>query len=90
MDDCALLALVELPAQLLAEVAEICGRVNRNGRTMGMALTPCTTPGSGEPSFELGAVPSSLGEEIGRKIPQAGAGNGRGVLEAIQPLNPHG
>jgi phosphoenolpyruvate---glycerone phosphotransferase subunit DhaK len=27
--------------------------VNATGRSMGMALTPCITPGSGEPSFEL-------------------------------------
>jgi phosphoenolpyruvate---glycerone phosphotransferase subunit DhaK len=37
----------------LAEVAEICRRVNGQGRTMGMALTACITPGSGEPSFDL-------------------------------------
>ncbi len=37
----------------LAEVAELGRRVNSNGRSMGMALTPCITPGSGEPSFEL-------------------------------------
>ncbi len=38
----------------LGEVAELGRRVNANGRSMGMALTPCITPGSGEPSFELG------------------------------------
>jgi len=37
----------------LAEVAELCRTVNGQGRSMGMALTPCITPGSGEPSFEL-------------------------------------
>jgi dihydroxyacetone kinase-like protein len=37
----------------LAEVAELGRKVNANGRSMGMALTPCITPGSGEPSFEL-------------------------------------
>ena len=37
----------------LAEVAEVCRTVNGQGRSMGMALTPCITPGSGEPSFEL-------------------------------------
>jgi dihydroxyacetone kinase-like protein len=37
----------------LSEVAEICRRVNGEGRSMGMALTPCVTPGSGEPSFTL-------------------------------------
>jgi dihydroxyacetone kinase-like protein len=38
----------------LADVAELGRRVNANGRSMGMALTPCVTPSSGEPSFELG------------------------------------
>ncbi len=37
----------------LAEVAELCRTVNGQGRSMGMALSPCITPGSGEPSFEL-------------------------------------
>src|SRR5688572_128473 len=37
----------------LAEVTEICRRVNGQGRSMGMALTACTTPSSGEPSFDL-------------------------------------
>jgi len=37
----------------LAEVADICRRVNGQGRSMGMALTACITPGSGEPSFDL-------------------------------------
>jgi phosphoenolpyruvate---glycerone phosphotransferase subunit DhaK len=37
----------------LREVAEIGRRVNAQGRSMGMALTPCIQPASGEPSFEL-------------------------------------
>jgi len=37
----------------LADVAELCRRVNGSSRSMGMALTACTTPASGEPSFEL-------------------------------------
>src|SRR4051794_28813138 len=37
----------------LAEVAELCRKVNAQGRTMGMALTACVTPGSGQPSFDL-------------------------------------
>ena len=37
----------------LSEVAELGRRVNANGRSMGMALTPCITPASGSPSFEL-------------------------------------
>src|SRR5437764_11667158 len=38
----------------LKDVADLARRVNDNGRSMGMALTPCITPGSGSPSFELG------------------------------------
>ena len=34
-------------------MAELGRRVNANGRSMGMALTPCITPASGNPSFEL-------------------------------------
>ncbi len=37
----------------LHEIAELARRVNANGRSMGMALTPCITPASGSPSFEL-------------------------------------
>ncbi len=37
----------------LQGVADVGRRVNAQGRSMGMALTPCTTPASGEPSFEL-------------------------------------
>ncbi len=37
----------------LTDVADIGRRVNAQGRSMGMALTPCITPASGEPSFEL-------------------------------------
>ena len=37
----------------LQDVAALARRVNANGRSMGMALTPCITPASGNPSFEL-------------------------------------
>jgi dihydroxyacetone kinase-like protein len=37
----------------LQDVAELARRVNASGRSMGMALTPCITPASGNPSFEL-------------------------------------
>jgi phosphoenolpyruvate---glycerone phosphotransferase subunit DhaK len=37
----------------LAEVAELCRKVNANARSMGMALEPCITPASGQPSFTL-------------------------------------
>src|SRR5919112_892269 len=47
--------------QSLAQVAELCRKVNGQGRSMGMALTPCITPGSGEPSFELGEDEMEIG-----------------------------
>lgn len=37
----------------LKEVAEICRKVNGQGRTMGMALTSCTVPHAGKPTFDL-------------------------------------
>ncbi|MCV2489336.1 dihydroxyacetone kinase subunit DhaK [Geodermatophilus sp. YIM 151500] len=37
----------------LAEVAEIARRVNGNGRSMGLALTSCTVPAAGRPTFDL-------------------------------------
>ena len=45
----------------LADVADICRRANDQGRSMGMALTPCTTPGAGSPSFELGDDEMEIG-----------------------------
>lgn len=37
----------------LAEVAELCRKVNAQGRSMGMALTSCTVPQAGKPTFDL-------------------------------------
>lgn len=37
----------------LKEVAEVCRKVNAMGRSMGMALTSCTVPHAGKPTFEL-------------------------------------
>ncbi len=37
----------------LDEVAAVAERVNANARSRGMALTPCTVPHAGEPSFTL-------------------------------------
>jgi dihydroxyacetone kinase-like protein len=37
----------------LAEVADIARTVNANGRSMGMALTSCTVPAAGAPTFDL-------------------------------------
>ncbi|GAC1318729.1 MAG: dihydroxyacetone kinase subunit DhaK [Chloroflexota bacterium] len=38
----------------LADVADMCRRVNANARSMGMALTAPTVPAAGKPSFDLG------------------------------------
>jgi dihydroxyacetone kinase-like protein len=37
----------------LAAVAEVARKVNANGRSMGVALTSCTVPAAGRPTFEL-------------------------------------
>src|SRR5579871_6023633 len=37
----------------LAQVADLARKVNDNGRSMGMALTSCTVPAAGKPTFEL-------------------------------------
>jgi phosphoenolpyruvate---glycerone phosphotransferase subunit DhaK len=38
----------------LPQIANLCRKVNLNGRSMGMALTSCTVPAKGSPTFELG------------------------------------
>ena len=45
----------------LAEVAELCRKVNANGRSMGMALTSCTVPAAGNPTFSLGETEMEIG-----------------------------
>jgi dihydroxyacetone kinase-like protein len=37
----------------LERCADLCRRVNQNGRSMGMALTSCTVPAAGKPTFTL-------------------------------------
>ena len=37
----------------LAQVTELAQRVSLNSRSMGMALTSCTTPAAGKPTFDL-------------------------------------
>ena len=37
----------------LKEVADVCRKVNQLGRSMGMALTSCTVPHAGKPTFDL-------------------------------------
>ena len=45
----------------LAEVEALCRKVNQNGRSMGMALTSCTVPAAGKPTFELGLDEMEMG-----------------------------
>jgi dihydroxyacetone kinase-like protein len=45
----------------LARVAGLCARVDENARSMGMALTSCTVPHVGEPTFELGEDEMEIG-----------------------------
>jgi dihydroxyacetone kinase-like protein len=48
----------------LDQVAEIARTVNANGRSMGVALTSCTVPAAGKPTFELGENEMELGVGI--------------------------
>jgi len=62
----------------LASVAALAGKVNDNGRSMGMALTSCTVPAAGKPTFELPDDMMEIGVGIhgepGRhRVPLAGA-----------------
>jgi dihydroxyacetone kinase-like protein len=55
----------------LKQVADLCRKVNINGRSMGMALTSCTVPAAGKPTFQLGEDEMEIGigihGEPGRK-----------------------
>jgi dihydroxyacetone kinase-like protein len=48
----------------LDEVADVARSVNANGRSMGLALTSCTVPSAGRPTFELGDDEMELGVGI--------------------------
>jgi dihydroxyacetone kinase-like protein len=45
----------------LQKVADLCRKVNANGRSMGMALTSCTVPSAGKPTFEIGDDEMEIG-----------------------------
>ena len=45
----------------MARVEALCRKVNQSGRSMGMALTPCTVPAAGKPTFELGEGEMEMG-----------------------------
>ena len=48
----------------LKEVADVAREVNANGRSMGIALTSCTVPANGKPTFELGETDMEVGVGI--------------------------
>jgi dihydroxyacetone kinase-like protein len=63
----------------LAEVADVTRKVNSLGRSMGVALTSCTVPAAGKPTFELpdGQMEVGIGihgEPGRRRVPIAPAG----------------
>jgi phosphoenolpyruvate---glycerone phosphotransferase subunit DhaK len=45
----------------LQRVADLCRKVNVSGRSMGMALTSCTVPAAGKPTFGLGDDEMEIG-----------------------------
>ena len=45
----------------LKKLSDLARRVNINGRSMGMALTSCTVPAKGSPTFELGEDEIEIG-----------------------------
>jgi phosphoenolpyruvate---glycerone phosphotransferase subunit DhaK len=45
----------------LQRVVDLCRKVNASGRSMGMALTSCTVPAAGKPTFELGDDEMEIG-----------------------------
>lgn len=45
----------------LAQVEALCRRVNANARSMGLALTSCTVPAAGRPTFQLGETEMEMG-----------------------------
>ena len=42
-------------------IADLCRKVSENGRSMGMALTSCTVPSAGMPTFEIGDTEMEIG-----------------------------
>jgi dihydroxyacetone kinase-like protein len=48
----------------LGDVADLARKVNGQGRSMGLALTSCTVPAAGNPTFELGESEFELGVGI--------------------------
>ncbi len=45
----------------LEKCADLCRKVNQYGRSFGVALTSCTVPAAGKPTFELGETEVEMG-----------------------------
>jgi dihydroxyacetone kinase-like protein len=87
-------ALAERGAPL-ADVAAVAAEVNERSRSFGVALTSCTVPAAGKPTFELGDDEIELGigihgEPGRRRAPLAGAAElaaaAMDAIHADQPL----
>jgi dihydroxyacetone kinase-like protein len=62
----------------LSDLVTLAHRINDSGRSMGMALTSCTVPAAGKPTFQLGENEMELGigihgEPGRRRVPLASA-----------------
>jgi dihydroxyacetone kinase-like protein len=73
----------------LAEVTEVAHRVNAKGRSMGLALTSCTVPAAGRPTFDLPDDQMELGVGIHgepgrRRVPLASAREAAAML--VEPV----
>jgi len=73
----------------LAEVAQLARRVNDEGRSMGMALTSCTVPAVGHPTFDLAENQMEIGigihgEPGRRRVPLASAAEVAAML--VEPI----
>jgi len=73
----------------LAAVLAVAEKVNAGGRSMGVALTSCTVPSAGKPTFDLPADEMEIGVGIHgepgrRRVPLAGAAEiARQLVEPI-------
>jgi dihydroxyacetone kinase-like protein len=73
----------------LADVADVARKVNANGRSMGVALTSCTVPAAGKPTFDLPENEMEIGigihgEPGRRRVPLASAREIAGLL--LEPI----
>jgi dihydroxyacetone kinase-like protein len=73
----------------LSELGALARDVNESGRSMGMALTSCTVPAAGKPTFQLGEDEMELGigihgEPGRRRVP---VGNAHQIAEQlVEPI----